>query len=375
MSRYKILIVIALVLFMTVPSGLVGSAQASDVSGSGTAVIVDGLAPSDTVIFSLSGVTIPKENTVYEGWLISDDGSTKLSTGIMTVTADGGLSHTFSSETGENFIANYDTAVITVEPVPDSDPGPSDDVAFKHQIPASGMGHIRHLLTAWKRPVGAEVGILTNLRNEIQVAVDHADLAKKSSTLDDVKKHIHHVINIIEGEGGDNFAASFGNPGDGFGVLAHAQDRKHASFASNATPEDLVIAEHSKLVETHGGNAENWSMLARDQALDILDVGSLEGAQTLAGAVGAVLQDALDGIAATGQGGADQAYVEAQLMATYTLPTTAVAVVVGPPSPTLPVTGDSAVPILAQITLAVALMLLFAGGFLLVRNRRSRGMA
>ena len=363
MSRYKILIVIALVLFMTVPSGL---AQA--VSGSGTAVIVDGLTPSDTVIFSLTGVAFPAEDTVYEGWLVSDDGSTKLSTGILTVTADGSLSHTFSSPDGENFIATYDKVVITVEPVPDSDPGPSDDVAFIHQIPAAGMAHIRHLLTEW--PAGADAGILANLRNQIQVGIDHADLAKNSSTLDDVKNHIHHVINIIEGEGGDNFDGSFGNPGDGIGVLAHAQDRKHASFASNAVPGDAVMAEHSKLVETHGANAENWATQARDQALNALDVDSLSGAHILASALGSLLQDALDGTDDGRQLGADMAYVEAQLMATYTLPSPSPAV-----GPALPVTGDSAVPVLAQITLAVALMLLFAGGFLLVRNRRSRSTA
>ena len=373
MSRYKILIVIALVLLTTVPSGL-ARAQAvptlisAGVSGSGTAVIVDGLAPSDTVIISLTGVTFPAEDTVYEGWLISDDGTTKLSTGILTVTADGSLSHTFSSPTGENFIANYDKVVITVEPVPDSDPGPSDDVAFTHQIPASGMQHIRHLLNDWAP--GPETGILTNLRDQIQVGVVHSALAKNSSTLDDLKKHIHHVINIIEGEEGDNFEGSFGNPGDGIGVLAHAELRKHATFASNAAPGDAVIAEHSKLVETHGGNAGNWSILARDQALSILDLDSLVAGQTLAGAVGAILQDALDGIDATGEGGADQAYVEAQLMATYTLPSPAV-----PEGPALPITGDSAVPILAQISLAVALLLLLAGGLLLVRNRRSRSTA
>ena len=367
MSRYKILIVIALVLFMTVASG---SAQAADVSGSGTAVIVDGLAPSDTVIFSLTGVTFPAENTVYEGWLVSDDGSAKLSTGILTVTADGSLNHTFSSPTGENFIANYDKAVITVEPVPDSDPGPSDDVAFIDQIPASGMLHIRHLLTEW---TDAPNGILTSLREQIQVAVDHANLAKNSSTLDDLKTHIHHVINLIEGEGGDNFEGSFGNPGDGIGVLAHAQNRKHASFASNAAPGDLVIAEHSKLVETHGENAESWSILARDRAFDALDLDGLVGAQIVASEIGAILQDARDGIDAIGEGGADEAYVEAQLMATYTLPGSTTAE--GPADPVLPVTGDSTVPILAQITLAVALMLLLAGGFLLVRNRRSRSIA
>ena len=134
-----------------------------------------------------------------------------------------------------------------------------------------------------------------------------------------MKLHIHHVINIIEGEDGDNYDGSFGNPGDGIGVLLHAQDRKHASFASNSAPGDAAIAEHSKLVEAYGANAENWSILARDHALGVLNLDSLVGAQTQAGTVGALLQDARAGIDATGQGGAEQAYVEAQLMATYTL--------------------------------------------------------
>ena len=364
MSSYKILIVIALVLIVTIPSGLARADH--DVSGSGTAVIVDGLSPSNTVVFSLTGVDIPDEDEVYEGWLVSDDGSTKLSTGILSVSADGTISHTFTSPSDENFIANYDKAVITVEPVDDSDPGPSDHVAFMHQIPSGSMAHIRHLLTEW--PAGADMGILGNLQDQLQTAVAHASLAANSSNVDDVRTHIHHVINIIEGEDGDNFDASFGNPGDGLGVLLHAEDRKHAGFAAAASPDDDDMAEHAALVDEHGGNAEAWSILARDQALDVLGVDSLVGAQTLAGALGAILQDALDGIDATGEGGAEQAYVEGQLMATYPLPGPAPA---PPPPPILPVVGDSTVPMLAQIGLVLAALLLSAGGFVLLRGRRS----
>ena len=370
MSSYKILILIALVLFVTVPSGLaraqVPALTSASVAGSGTAVIVDGIEPSNTVIFSLTGVDIPDEDEVYEGWLVSDDGSTKLSTGILNVSADGSVSHTFTSPSDENFIANYDKAVVTVEPVDDTDPGPSDDVAFIHQIPSGAMTHIRHLLTEW--PGGADIGILTNLKVQLEAAVLHASLAAGSNDIDLVRTHIHHVINIIEGEDGDNFDSSFGNPGDGIGVLTHAQDRKHAGFAAGEAPSDDVIAEHAALVDEQGANSEDWSVLARNQALDALGVDSLVGAQTLASVIGSLLQDALDGVDAGGQFGAEMAYVEAQLMATYTL---------APPAtgPVLPVVGDSTVPMLAQIGLVLAVLLLSAGGFVLLRGRRSRSVA
>ena len=359
MSSYKILIVIALVLFVTIPSGL-ARAQAvptlisASVAGSGTAVIVDGVTRSNTVIFSLTGVTIPAEDEAYEGWLISDDGSTKLSTGILNVSADGSVSHTFTSLSDENFIAKYDTVVITVEPADDTDPGPSDDVAFMHQIPPAAMTHIRHLLTEW--PAGADMGILGNLEDQLGVAIGHVSDAAKSNNVDDLRDSMQDAIDAIEGDDG---------------VLAHADNRKHAGFAAGEAPGDDVIAEHAALVDKHGANAEAWATLARDQAEDVLGVDSLVGAQTLAGVVGSLLQDALDGTNDGSQLAAEQAYIEGQLMATYTLPSPA-----PPPAPAiLPVVGDSTVPLFAQIGLVLGVLLLSAGGFVLLRGRRSRSVA
>ena len=369
MSSYKILIVLALVLLVTIPSGL--ALADHEVSGEGTAVIVDGLAPSNTVIFSLTGVDIPDEGEVYEGWLVSDDGSTKLSTGILSVSADGSVSHTFTSPSDENFIANYDKAVVTVEPVNDSDPGPSDHVAFVHQIAPAAMAHIRHLLTEW--PAGDDMGILGNLKGQLEAAVAHAALAANASDIDGVRTHLHHVINILEGEDGANFDGSFGNPGDGIGAITHAQDRKHAGFAAGAAPDDDVIAEHAALVEEHGANAEDWATQASEDAVDALDVDSFVGAQILAGALGSLLQDALDGTDDGSSFGAEMAYIEAQLMATYTLPSPAAPA--PPPIVELPVVGDGTVPLLAQIGLALGVLLLSAGGFVLLRGRRSRIMA
>ena len=321
MARSKLIILIALVLLMAVPAAQVRAQEVTAISagpaGTGTAVISDANALSDAITFSLTGVTPPEDGTVYEGWVVTDDGSIKTSTGILEVLG-GAIEHEFISPSGENLIHNYDKAVITVEPVPDDDPGPSAVVAFSDQIPGPAMAHIRHLLTNW--PAGADEGILTNLKTQLDTAIQHANLALNSTSLDDVFAHTHHVINIIEGTDGPNYDASFGDPGDGLGVLAHAADRKHAGFAAGAADDDAVIGTHGQLVNQYGKNAADWATLARDTALsDVLTQSNAALAKLFlgpgAGTVLGQLETARNGFGA--DGGAEQAYTEAQLMATY----------------------------------------------------------
>ena len=287
--------------------------------GTGTAVISDANALNDAITFSMTDVPPPPDGTVYEGWVVTDDGSIKTSTGILAVSG-GAIQHQFISPTGENLIQNYDKAVITIEPVPDDDPGPSVSVAYNYMIPTDATAHIRHLVGDW--PEGSGVGILTNLKTQLDVAIRHANLARNSDTLDGVFQHIHHVINIIEGTGGPNYDASFGDPGDGIGVLAHADDRKHAGFAAAAASTDAVIAEHAVLVDEYGENASDWATLGRDTALtDVLTQTNIAVAKLFvgpgSGSVIGYLETARNGFGE--DGGAEQAYVEAQLMATYTL--------------------------------------------------------
>ena len=400
MSRYKLLTLISLVLLISVPAG-VARAQEEIVSV-GTAVISDSVhgAPvvlSGTITYNLS-VPLPAAGIAYEGWLVTDDGSEKLSTGVMTVESDGSVHHHFTSPDGRNLIHSYDRVLITEEPVPDPDPGPSGVVLYGHAIPRAGMAHIRHLLTNW--PSGTSKGILTNLKEQLDVAVTHAELARASADQDDldgVRQHIEHVINAIEGEEGPNFGDLNGDGlvqdfGDGVGVLKHAQDRQHGPFAAGAASGDDVIVAGAALVDITGKNAEDWATLARDVALnDVLPAGDITAMKIslgpgFAGSVIESLKAARRGFdsdgdgtieSIEGEGGADQAYVEAQRMATYTL-------LPGPPSaPTaatgasalglgLPSVGDPSVPVLAQMALIASLVLLGAGGGILIWGRRFR---
>jgi hypothetical protein len=295
--------------------------------------------------------------------------------------------HSFYS--GENLIDTYNKAVITVEPIPDNDPGPSTVVLAIHEILLPAMAHIRHLLTDWKIPAGS--GILTNLKTQLALALLHSRLADNSTTLAGVRQHIEHVVNIIEGPTGANFGdldgnGSAQNPGDGVGALVHAADRKHAGFASAAAADDTVIADHAAKVMEYGGNAETWAIQARDEALRALTQSNVLFAKlVLSGTIG-LLDSALHGNANTGEGGADQAYVEGQLMATYSLmpgapppkqELTPTPVPTPTPTPTPEVkppdsVGETSIPAAAQMALALAALLLVSGGLLVLNGRRSR---
>ena len=382
MFRLKLLILTALVLLLAVPAGP-AFAQA-ELTGDGTAVIWDDQFLSDAITYSMTGVSPPSAGTDYVGWLVSDDGTVKLSTGVMTVD-EGVIAHTFdrnnSRYTGENLIHNYDRAVITEEEAATDPDAPLGPAVFAHVIPSGAMAHIRHLLSDW--PGGSGVGILTNLKLQLGVAITHANLANNSDNIAGVKQHVEHVINAIEGPTGPNYGdinadGAVEDFGDGLGVLFHAADRKHAGFAAGAAPGDTAVNDNAALVDINGANAADFATLAVDSALaNVLPQSDTAIAKLMLANVIGLLDNAMNGLDAdasgtidsvTGEGGASQAYTEAQRMATYTLTAEA-----APPPP--PQVGDTAVPLLAQIALIAAALLLAAGGLLLYTGRRSRARA
>ena len=297
---------------------------------------------------------------------------------------------------GENLISGYNTVAITIEPVPDTDPGPSGVFLASHTIPPKGMNHIRHLVSNWP---GGPGGIITRLEEQLQVAIKHAVLARNSSTLDKVRLHTKHVINLIEGKDGPNFDASAGipKPGDEKGVFTHATDRKHATFAISGAPGDAVVKAHGDLVLVTGKNAEDNATQARDDSLRALKETEVSFAKIIVRSVEGLLGSALNGLdkdgdgtieSIAGEGAAKQAYVEGQLMATYTLEPgapqpvatatpvpepTATSVPVAEATPKSPLTGDtSAAPLARTALLAAVLLLALGGGLLVLSARRPR---
>ena len=407
MTKLKLGIFLAVVSLAAIPLALAQAQTPVLISADvvGTAVIWDDQALSDAVTYTITNIPQPPSGTEYVGWLVSDDGSTKLSTGPMTVEADGSVNYTFDSTSdrysGSNLIHNFNKVVITEETAGADPNAPAGPAVYSHEVPLGAMAHIRHLLTNW--PPGESKGILTNLKEQLDVAILHANLANRSSDIADVLQHTHHVINIIEGPDGPNYDASFGDPGDKIGVLTHAQNRKHGPFAAGAAPGDGVVNAGAALVDVNGANAETWANGAIEDALRVLPQTNVSFAKlSLAGVIG-FLNSARNGLDADadgtiesidGEGGAQQAYVEAQRMATYSLvpgpppvkvePTATPSSATPTPEPAaggfgpgigLPGVGDSSVPLAARIALLAAVVLLVAGGLMIVRTRKSSSSA
>jgi hypothetical protein len=191
------------------------------------------LAVADQLILTLAGVSPPPDGSVYEGWLIADDGVTEISTGVFEVGGDGGVEYAWTSPTGENLIAKYTAFAVTVEPADDADPGPSNEVVFHGSAAPETLSAARRVFAvndgepATPRNVSFGQGLLT----ESQIARDHVINAFNAAAIGafgEMRVHIEHVINIIEGTAGSRFADYNGdgraeNPGDGFGALAYAR--------------------------------------------------------------------------------------------------------------------------------------------------------
>ena len=351
-------------------------------SDSGTVTIMDSDESgssgnmSDKATISIMNVSSLPEGQAYEGWFVSDSGERKESTGILNVDSDGMINHTFmlmsdDEPTGENLFADFNTFAVTIEPVPDDDPGPSEEIALVYKFPAGTIAQIRNLVfSAEGNPEytsgfhqGAPKGSAVGLREQTMLALQHANLATEASNLSGVQGHAEHVVNIIEGMEGENAGDLNGdgetqNPGDTFGVLNYAADA--------GTQANMAIADGAGSATTtmYAGevmeSASQTAMLAgqaRDLALDALKVEDFDAARIMLGNAAAILDWALNG--------SEQAYSAAQAMGTYNVEM----------PPALPKPGDAfgtlSYSSIALMGLVVGAFLL-AGGLFAFRLSRSR---
>lgn len=341
MSRSKLLITLGLILLMTLPAAVVYAGGHGEIEGSGSAVISDGAAMSDKVTFSLTGVTMLDTEEAYEGWLINSAGDEKMSVGVLSVVS-GKIDHSWTSPDGDNLLAMYDSVAITVEPVPDDDPMPSDDMAFSGSVDAEAMSHIRHLVVAWPED-GDMGGILTQLRMQIGMAMDEITEAQAADDIATLKAEVQEAIDIIDAENGVLALAMMGD--------------EHAGFGSAAS------RMYSKMVMASTANVSMWAMDAKDQSAAVMEEDSLDVAKVLLNIVNGRLDAAQNGT--VNQDGAKAAYMQAQKMATFSLSTDAPAAPTTPPD-----VGDAYVPVAMQLMLLTALALIVSGSVMLYRTRR-----
>src|SRR5271169_2491194 len=190
----------------------------------GTAVFTDRLATADELTLSMSGVSIPPSGRSYQGWLVGSDGSSYLSLGQLQPAPDGTLSFRWDSPTSENLLGHYAGFQATVETGP-AGAEPKGPVVFAGSLQASGRSLFGPLPST---PSPVSIG----MKQQTELAVEHGEMAIAAQEIkawDEMKAHLEHVINILEGQKGKRFGDYLGtgvpqNPGDGYGVLAYEKD-------------------------------------------------------------------------------------------------------------------------------------------------------
>lgn len=256
------------------PSGTTPPTSPSPASSSGgTAGFRNQLAVADQFFLTLSAMPALPDGQAYQGWLLGDDGTT-ISTGIISLVLEGSATLTWNSPTSENLLSRYARFQITLEPDTGS-ATPTGKVVFSGRLEGAALTIARQLFVKNDgeptSPLNTAFAI--GLRSETDLAVQHVTNAVNAAAigaLDEMRAHLEHVINILEGAKGPHFGDHDGhgtaeNPGDGFGVLGYAENIAHLR------PEDAAIVATNANIQTQGA-------LIQEKCLEILKIEDTVGA-------------------------------------------------------------------------------------------------
>ena len=333
----------------------VSLAQAdSDVSpGTGTAVVRDAVILGDPfagdlpttvasgmITLNMSGLEEPAEGTALEGWLVTDNGDRKQSLGILDVSPDGTVNHQYVTDAEENLLLTFNTFVITKEPVPDDDPGPSEEITHASALHSEVIEAVRLLLDE----TGSAAAV--NLKSKAEMASGHARQAQaavSNGDLDGAKAHIDAMNAVIAGTEED----------PGIAWLSE-QVVSGATVAGQATPDDEIV-----------GAASDATVAAANSAGSSAEAAVAAGALASAATSTQVATLHIGNVVAHSSDAASQAgmaYTGTQDMGTYEVP-----------KGELPDTGEPIVQQMLRYSLIGGIVLVLMGAMMIFGSRRRSG--
>ena len=217
-------LILTLVAALTLSLGVVSADSDEEEVRLGGNVVYrdDGENANARVVISLSGLPALPDGMAYEGWLIGVTGD-KVSTGVLRRSFTGVANGVYVDPNGESLLAKYTAFAISKEPSPDPDPATPGDIVYADSINEGAAPSIGRLLVKW-RDAPDEKAAAHGLREQIAVALAHAEAAEESSSVVLKQRHAQQIINILQGDGGADYARAVvpGPSGDGLGAMAYA---------------------------------------------------------------------------------------------------------------------------------------------------------
>ncbi len=245
---------------------------------SGTAGFRDNLATADQFSLQLTGVSAPPDSQVYQGWLIGDNDALA-SLGQLNLNPDGSVALEWNSPNSENLLSGYSRFQVTLEPAAGS-ARPTGEVVFGGGLETEALLNARRLFVKneGQPATPLNTAFSLGLTAQTEVAGQHVQNAANAAAigaLAEMRAHLEHVINILEGAGGPRFGDYNGNgtaenPGDGFGVIGYAGQMAE-SFKNQAPVVEAAA------------NVQAQTVAIQDKSLEIIQLDDIATASTQLG--------------------------------------------------------------------------------------------
>jgi len=236
----------------------------------------------------ISGLVAAPPGSVYETWLIGTD-IEPLSLGRIDPTlTDVAIQQIEPS--GKNLLGRFEGFAITIEPEPDNSPAMSDRLAYLARVSDEVHDWILLVEEEW-RGAPLSPSLTSGLQGQVVPYNSHLELAVASineGQLGGGRSHAEHVINILEGEAGDNFGdwnenGRSENPGDPVGLIPYLNIYRELLLGVVRSPD--VSPENQALAQRLADEVSNLLITAedaRDIALRIANADQIDEAAPLA---------------------------------------------------------------------------------------------
>ncbi len=191
---------------------------------------------SDRVVVEWGIVGNPARGFVYEAWLVSDDGTSRLSLARFREPLD---STKVPADSGIDLVAAYSQFEVTLEPRTGDDSGPTEEMATHRAVAeADARTVLRALLSdASGTPPGTgyAVGFLLQA-SALQTQAQLAAAAAAGGDQAGARRHLEHALNIIDGTAidhdGDGQVEN--SDSDGFGLWNYANQTQLTAAQADA---------------------------------------------------------------------------------------------------------------------------------------------
>jgi hypothetical protein len=253
----------------------------------------DGTAPGDQATLTTRGMP-PAAGSQYEAWLVEDGAEQRVSMGFLQLDAEGNGSLTFVDPQGRNLLGMYHGVEITIEPDPDNNPNPSNNIGYKASLPPTGFMHVRHLLYSFDATPG-KIGFVQGLSADTRLLQQMAQemlVAYESNQEATVRSTAEGMINVIAGKQSPQYKdwdedGTTNDPSDGFGLLLNGDSEgyiqgtfTHANLSETSGDATEIMKVHGERVKIAATNISKWTPTLRDQLILIVQTpydASMEG--------------------------------------------------------------------------------------------------